>query len=423
VTIADIQPQTSSRSTRGRCPVYGFTLNGEPLDVLAQSASVKLTEGQHDQATITVSSPTLTTTENLTDMPISFRWGANPRIETFNGYVMDVKEETAQGSNVSLTFTMSILGATKAMFDGRPHFWSNKSIPSAVKDLVSQNQLGYSGHTHSYLWNALGQTSESDWAFVNKLADRIGWMITNRYGVVLLHDPVKLFTESGIFTRIAMGGSAGVNLQADRVLLDFQPMEEADALYTNLGYEFGYFTSSGVAQIARQPGLFRGYTFNAEVVIADQDAAQVYADSGNIDMDRWKQYAVARIWGDSDIYPGMCVEAITTNKQYLRTKYDGKWLVRSVSHSLDRQQFQTLLGLARPSGKAQVTTPAYMPFWQEPTATLSSDVIIGSGSVGRSKPTLYLDRTITLSGNPVTDTTASPQWLSTWSERRGLIST
>jgi hypothetical protein len=370
-------------------------LNGEPLEVLPQSATMASGEGAHDQATITVSSSTLTTTEGLVDKPISFRWGATGRVEGFNGYVMDVKEETAQGSGISLTFTMSILGATKAMFDGAPKFWSNKSIPSAVRDLASKNQLGYSGHDHAYVWAALAQTNESDWRFVTKLAERIGWIITNRYGVVLCHDPVKLFTESGMVTRCVMGGATGANLQADRILLDFQPVEEADALYSNLGTEYGYFTSSQSVQIARQPGLFRGYTFGTEVVVRDQDAAKVYTDAGNVDIDRWKQYALARIWGDADIYPGMCVEIVTTNKQYLKTKYDGKWLVRQVSHSMDRQSFQTLLSLARPSGKAQVSTPSYVPFWQDASV--------------RAKPVLNLSRTSTPDENPA--------WVSSWSEK------
>lgn len=377
-------------------------LNGETLDVLAQNASVVSSEGQHDQATITVSSPTLLTTDGMTDKPISFRWGVPPRLENFNGYVMDVKEDNAQGSGVSLSFTMSLLGATKAMYDGKPHFWANKSIPSAVKDLVAQNQLGYTGHPHTYLWSALAQTNESDWTFINKLASRLGWIITNRYGVVGCYDPVKLFTESGMYTRLVMGGATGLNLQADRILLDFQPMEEADALYTNLGHEYGYFTSSGSPQIARQPGLFRGYTFATDVVVADQDAAAVLAASGNIDMDRWKQYALARVWGDADIFPGMCVEVISTNKQYLRTKYDGKWIVRSANHQMDRREYQTLLSLARPSGAAQVMAPAYVPFWQEPV------------NAGRAKPVLSLVHTST--------SDETPSWASTWSDRRGLVS-
>ena len=130
--------------------------------------------------------------------------------------------------------------------------------------------------------------------------------------------------------------------------------------------------------------------------------------SGNIDMDRWKQYAIARIWGDADIYPGMCVEVITTNKAYLRTKYDGKWMVRQTSHNMDRQSYQTLLSLARPSGTAQVTTPSYVPFWQEPANS-------------RPKPYLTLVSTDTSNMSSTSTSDGDAQWVSTWSDRRGLV--
>ena len=387
MTIADVRPP-EIRSTRGRTPMYGFQLNGEVLDITVQSASLTLSEGSHDQATIKASSPTLEDTEGLTDGLLTFRWGTTPRAETFTGYVMDVKEDKAQGGTVSLSFTMSVLGPTKVMFEGMPKFWTNKSVPSAVRDLAAKNQLGYTGHDHTYLWSALAQTRESDFSIILAFAKRIGWQIYNRYGVLMCYDPVKLYNESGIYARLVMGttGTTG----ASRVLLDFQPVEESEVLQMNLGRKFGYFTSSDDAQISTQPGDFRGYVFGSDAVIKDQDAVKIYADSGNVDMDRWKQYAIARIWGDADIYPGMCVEIVSTNKQYLKAKYDGKWLVRSTSHQMDRQQYQTVLNLARPPG-----TPAEVPyttFWQE------------IGNSGRSKPTLTRS----------TDT--KPRWVSSWSE-------
>ena len=110
---------------------------------------------------------------------------------------MDVKEDKAQGGTVSLSFTMSVLGPTKVMFEGTPKFWSNKSVPSAVRDLAAKNQLGYTGHDHIHLWSALAQTRESDCTIILAFAKRIGWQIYNRYGVVMCYDPVKLFNESG----------------------------------------------------------------------------------------------------------------------------------------------------------------------------------------------------------------------------------
>ena len=113
------------------------------------------------------------------------------------------------------------------------------------------------------------------------------------------------------------------------------------------------------------------------MVIRDQDDAEVYAPSANVDMDGWKQYAMARMWGDADIYPGMCVEIVTTNRQYLKAKYDGKWLVRATSHQMDRQQYQTMLSLARPP------------------STDSAQTSTVTGPSGRSLGTPVADQTLT----------------------------
>jgi hypothetical protein len=106
------------------------------------------------------------------------------------------------------------------------------------------------------------------------------------------------------------------------------------------------------------------------------------------------------MWGDADIYPGMCVEIITTNKRYVRAKYDGKWLVRGTSHSMDRQSYQTMLSLARPAGNTVVQSPPYRPFWQDP------------GNEGRARPTLSLTR-------PLQGSNEDPQfWMSSWADSR-----
>jgi len=246
------------------------------------------------------------------------------------------------------------------MFTGKPRFWDNKTIPSAVADLVAFNILGYIGHDHTYAWNGLAQTEESDWEMVNDLASRLGWTVYNRYGVVMAYDPLRLFTESGTYARLVMGSIS----TTDRNLLEFQPQEQSTMLNENLGVKYGYFTSGDAVQVIAQPGTFQGYTFNTDVVIESQDAAQVYVNAATSSIDRWQQYAMARVWGDADLYPGLCVEVVSTNTRYMRTKFDGKWLIRQAIHQMDRQQFQTLLSLVRPNSTTPVAAVAYSPFWQ-----------------------------------------------------------
>jgi hypothetical protein len=387
MSIADVVPQRdTARSTRGRVPVSRVLVNNEPFEVSVTSASLSMGDGTHDEARLSMTSDSLTTTADLVDKPISFVWGVAPHSEFFHGYITEVTEDS-QGATGALTFSLAILGPTKVMFEGYPKFWSGKSATSAINDIVNKNLLGFAGHPHEYLWSALAQTDESDWEMINNFANRIGWRLWNRYGVVGAYDPTKLFREAGTYARLVMGTELNVSL--DRNLLEFQPNERSKLLKENLGVKYGYFTTSHVVQVVKEVGDFRGYRFATDIVVDNQDAATVYTTAATNSMDSWKQFALARCWGDADLWPGMCVEVVSTNSRYLRAKYDGKWLIRATSHSMDRQQFQTMLALVRPDAKTSVATGAYRPFWQD--------------GVGRSRPTLSL----------VGD--EQPRWRSSWS--------
>lgn len=342
-----------------------FMLNGNPLDVSVTKASVVLMDGQHDEAKVSVTSATLENTDGLVDSTLSFYWGVSPRAETFSGYVMRVEEDSG-GATGALTFDMTVFGSTKAMFEGAPQFWTNKAAPSAVKDLASKNRLGFYGHPHTYLWTALAQTSETDWAMANALTNRLGWRLWSRFGCLLCYDPMALFQESGSYCRLVMGNPE--DHTTDRYLLDFEPSELSSTDKELLGSRFGYFDNETV-QIIKEPGEFKGYKFDTGTVIEGGGAATAYVDANTNDLDSWKQSALARTWGDADIYPGMCVEVVTTNRRYIKTKYDGKWLVRGISHQMDRQQYQSLLYLVRPSSQVGVATIPYVPFWRNTDAS------------------------------------------------------
>ena len=93
--------------------------------------------------------------------------------------------------------------------------------------------------------------------------------------------------------------------------------------------------------------------------------------------DSWNQQATARIWGDTDIYPGMCVDVVTANPTYVPLQVR-RPLARHQGPAQDgHQQFQTQLTLIRPSNKTQIRQDAYEPFWV---------------TAGRPKPTLAMKR-------------------------------
>ena len=190
MSIADVQPQTASRSTRGRVPVYGFMKDGETFELTVQSATVTLGEGAHDQAVLKASSAELEDTDGFVDSRDLLPLGGCTTGRDVQRLHHGRQGGQGPGRQIAVVHDV-VLGPTKVMFEGTPKFWSNKSIPSALRDLAAKNGLGYTGHDHTYLWSALAQTRESDWAFGRHLrqAPRLAGLQPLRRGDVLRPGP------------------------------------------------------------------------------------------------------------------------------------------------------------------------------------------------------------------------------------------
>ena len=354
---------TSGRSTRGRTPIYRMMVNGVDVDWTVLTASFVFAEGAHDTAVLNVSSATATTTDGLVNQPISFLFGMAPRSEEFVGYITDELE--AQSTAGSLTFTANIKGPTKEMQNGKQHFWSGRTVPAAVSSLAARNGMGFHGHEHAYQWPSLAQTDDTDWKTVNDFANRLGWCIYNRYGVVMCYDPVRLLTENGAITpiRSEQYSTALSDVDPEHSLLEFTPTEKTPDSVDVLGTVIGYF-DNGNTQVSRQSGATR-FLFDSDRVVRSAVEAKLYLDAQNVMPQNWLQSAQARILGNASIYPAMNVEVYTVNAMYFPGKFNGRWLVRGVVHKMDQSTFQTSLVLGRPSGKTQVALNApYSSFWQ-----------------------------------------------------------
>ena len=355
-----------ARSTRGRAPVSTLLRFGQDMDATVTEMAVAYAEGQHDQAVLSCISSTLENTDGFVDSTFSFYFGTAPRASLFQGYITGVTDE--QDAQGQLSFKLTILGATKVMYEGTPRFWSNKLVPDAVRDLASANKLGFYGHTHNFTWRALAQTEQSDWSAINSLADRIGWVVYSRFGCVLLYDPNRLYNTSGEYTTLTASSANrdDTDTADSRNMIEFQANEDSEVLAKSLGRKFGYFTTNNDPQIKQQAGEYKGFRFETEVTVRDQEEATAYISAADMDIQGWRIHAVARIWGDADIYPGMCV-GIKTTTGY--SKNDGKWLVRAVSHQGDRKSYQTQLTLSRPKNWVAGGGIPYRPFWEEDMTT------------------------------------------------------
>lgn len=364
MTMTAIDPSAGqeARSTRGATPVATLMRSGVILDATVNDLTVQYAENQHDQATLSCVSATLENTDGFVDSTFSFYFGVAPRSALFQGYISAVSDsQDAQGQ---LSFKLTVLGASKVMFGGQPRYWSNKTVPDAARELAAANMLGYYGTSQSYAWRALAQTEESDWQMINQLAKRVGWVVYSRFGVVLLYDPNSLYANSGEYTSLVASQTNPENEDTyeSRNMISFQANEEAEVLPQNLGKKFGYFTTADDVQITQQAGEFKGFLYETSVTVRDQEEATALISAADTSINGWPIHASARIWGDADIYPGMCVGIVTSTTW---SKNDGRWLVRAVSHQADRQTYQTQLLLSRPKNWVRSGLLGYRPFWEE----------------------------------------------------------
>jgi hypothetical protein len=396
----------SGRPTRGTVPIYRPVRDGEAFDITVSEAAITLAEFAHDTATISASTTETVDTSTFLGSALAFYYGLAPRTELFTGYITDVQDDQNATAGSALAFTMTVLGTTKDMQSGSPRFSINTTVPNAVRDLAYRHSLGFHGHDHAFVWQTLAQTDETDWRMASHLVRRLGWSIYNRYGVVMCYDPLKLFTDNGSFLQLISSQYQSVNTVGDereRALLDFTPQEEALSSLPYTGAKIAYFNNDRV-QVATQQGNYTLYNFLPNAVIRSPEEADVYVNSTASSSSAWRQQATARCMGNANLFPAMNVDIYTTNPKYYRDRYNGRWLVRSVQHKMDRQSFQTQLALARPDSKTNISGGPYVPFWSQ---------------AGSARPTLTLspNDAVPASSTVVAGTTKRV-WFSSWTDRR-----
>jgi phage protein D len=393
--VESLTATVTGRQMQGMTPVYRPTLNGVDLDITVSKLQIVLGEFQHDVVVIECSSDTLTETASMVGSAISFWWGKAPRTELFTGYVEGISDDKGQRGAGRLTFSMACLGSTKELQTGTPRVWDKITIPQVVKNLSYRGLLGFHGHDHSLVWPLIAQTEESDWKLICDLAKRLGWSVFNRYGVIMLYDPLKLFQSNGSYITLVSSSYTSTSYEDyERALVDFTPSEASDASYRQIGRKIAFFNGQRVQTTTQQGDQYTVFKYLTNIVARNPDEAEVYANSTSYAAANWGQQAQARVLGNANIYPGMCVDVLTSDPRFFKGRYNGRWLVRQVQHEADRQTFQTLLTLCRPRGSFGMPLTAYVPFWNEVSGITTTPT--------KSKPAVLL---------------AGTKWNSSWAER------
>lgn len=371
-------------------PIRALTINGSTFPIVTREATIIRGVNKHDTMELSCLLPGQITfdgkvripldeaqpasgtrdvdVQTLVRQPVSFVYGVSPQTEQFVGYITQVQQEEKfkEGLNLKLTLTGASLVLQKVI----RRFDTLVTVPNAVSNRVNAQWLGFYGDPHTFVWPTLAQTIETDWEMCVKLADSIGYLIFPWGAVVRAQDPRLLFKQ---FPYTLLTTSDDL-LESDRKLMDFNPMEQSSDLLDKQGLEVFFFDPNGKVVSLRQnlTGNSPLWTPFTERAVESREEAQVILNAAESSVLRWQQQASARIRGDAAIYPGLIVDVAAGGTNF---NFNGRWLVVQVSHSMNRQAFQTELRLTRPLHIPSSAGSIFQHWWT---------------TAGMAKPTAWL---------------------------------
>lgn len=342
-----------------RILVYDIRIDGEAVNLTSseiKQVDIVNSENSHEYAKITTQL-TKKDIDRFVDKPISFSYGRKSSSSVFYGYVVSISPNRNYQQDTIVD--IECLGPTWVLQNGSPKFFTSITAPAAFTNIVHTYNLGVQVDPHPYVWPALSQTSESDWEFLQVLANKIGYAIYNYRGVVRLLKPLKILNETPVYRGYIKGDDV---LDNTRELLDWEASTKSLSLRENIKPSFGFFNGTTPATTkslitsnsAIKAGVISPYRAATDVPVANREMAETYSKAWEDRLDFWNNEATARINGNAQLVPGVNVSIEVGTNAYVKNEYDGVWLVRGVRHSLTHNSFQTLMTLCRDSTQSPV---------------------------------------------------------------------
>jgi phage protein D len=282
-----------------------------------------------------------------TGVPIKFYWSQENKNKTWFGYVSFISKNV--NTQIEDVMEVHCIGSTFPLKERLAKVFTNTSIPSAVKQIVTDMGFKYVGEEHPRIFEQLSVSGHSYWEWIQEQAKRIGYGVVVD-GMVFCFRPLDKLINQGITSIpfLSIGNtSIQFNAQAvDRTLdwfkvLNGEYLEDASALRTVKGMSgidpltseliYAEASPSSVGQALRETindTIF--YEPRSDQVIHDGNSAQNMAD-GAAALARFNMIAKAKCQGDPRIRPFYPVLIDGTGPLT-----DGYWIVKKVTHTFAR---------------------------------------------------------------------------------------
>ena len=314
--------------------VNGVVDNNFPLDVELQQCW-----GKHDMFCIRIEYPRTFTGVNILQLwpdnaPVQIIWGRRPdNIQTWYGYVnhKNIKGNADSGSK-ALQVTYFLLGTSKPMNTDKTRTWGQVTPTYIARKIASEYSMRAILTSTSWVLPYEVQTNESDFKFLNRMADKTGFRFWASNGTLYFIDPTvvlqnnvqqgtptyyldKRFTNLDTIREFDMnkGDNLPGGTKTTRTMFGVDP---TSGQVLQITADTDQVTD--VSQISKDWPI-ENYSTGKNLVNAWQSRSQFWLS------------ATAELYGNAYLYPG---KMIYLQGLQLPNDAQGYWIVASANHIL-----------------------------------------------------------------------------------------
>lgn len=296
--------------------------------------------GVHDMFHLRIEYPTqiMGTINQLSvwpdDTPVQIQWGRQPDVDTWYGYINhhEINSSSDSGTNI-LQITYVCIGASSIMNKAVTKQWENVSPTYIATQIASDNGFRAVTTPVNVVLDYEVQAGESDFQFLNRIADKTGMRFWCSSGTLYMISPVvaisgagsaaiPVFYENKVISYVdtcrnfkqLRGQNIPGSVQANRALYGID----------KASHQLFVATTQPTSDASR-------------VAIKTTYATQAYADASNR-VNAWaglSQFwitATAQLYGTTELYPGKLVQ-LAGNA--LPNGAVGYWLVSQATHNIE----------------------------------------------------------------------------------------
>lgn len=325
--------------------IYAIYVNNSEVKDFAIDIELRQSWGCHDIFFIRYERPRTDLNFSVSQFwpdnaPVKIIWGRRPdNIQTWYGYVNHhVTNSNAASGSKALQVTYVLLGTSKPMNTDKTRSWGDVTPTYIAKEIAREYGLRAVLSRTTWIIPYEVQSNESDFKFLNRVADKVGFRFWVSGGTLYFIDPAIVLCGSQ--------SQAVPEYKLDKLFTqldsvrDFEMYEGGNvpgAVVANRSI-FSFDTASGkIMQVQADPvPLSSGAPVPSIDYIMSDWPADTLVDAKNL-VNAWQQRnqfwqtACAELYGNTLIYPGKLVKL--TGAQ-MPPNGSGFWIVASACHIL-----------------------------------------------------------------------------------------